>query len=90
MNKQVALKIEGVVQGVFYRVSAQKKAQTLGLVGWIKNMPDRSVQAVVEGDETRISEFIIWCKHASPGNTKRVQENWNDATNEFNKFDIKY
>lgn len=60
------LRIYGNVQGVAYRASAQKKAQELGLAGWVRNEPDGTVYAEVEGTADKIQEFIDWCHNGSP------------------------
>lgn len=52
------LAIFGRVQGVFYRGWAVKNADELGLVGWVRNRHDGSVEAVVQGDEDAIESFI--------------------------------
>ncbi len=62
MFKEVHLNIFGRVQGVFYRAEAQEKAQELGLKGWVKNLPDGSVEALAQGPEDSLREFIEWCK----------------------------
>ena len=41
--------VSGRVQGVFYRESAKRKAEELGLLGWVRNLPDSRVEAVFEG-----------------------------------------
>ncbi|MBX2841506.1 MAG: acylphosphatase [Flammeovirgaceae bacterium] len=56
------IKVEGKVQGVFYRVSTQKKAKELGLNGIVKNQEDGSVEIEAEGKEDVLQEFIEWCK----------------------------
>jgi acylphosphatase len=63
--KHVDLKIIGKVQGVFFRVRAKEKADDLGLTGAIWNASDGSVQAEIEGEESKIEEFIAWCKGGS-------------------------
>ena len=47
----VLLKIQGRVQGVYYRTSAQSKAQGLGLKGWVKNFPNGIVENHAEGSK---------------------------------------
>ena len=54
--------IQGRVQGVFYRVSAREEAQKLGLVGWVKNTYDRSVEIEVQGTDDKLTQFIEWCE----------------------------
>ena len=50
--------VHGRVQGVFFRAYAKEKAELRGLRGFARNLPDSSVEIVVEGDETSIREFI--------------------------------
>ena len=64
--KQATIKITGKVQGVFYRAHAQKKAEALGLTGYARNLPDGSVEVVVQGDEAAIKSFVEWCRQGSP------------------------
>ena len=59
----VCLLITGKVQGVFYRATAKRKANELGITGWIKNTGEGNVEATVSGDEQQLNEFINWCKH---------------------------
>ena len=56
------LVIAGLVQGVFFRASARDEAQRLGLVGEVRNLPGGEVQAVVEGPQAEVEEFIAWCR----------------------------
>lgn len=57
--------IKGKVQGVFYRDTAQKLADKLGLTGWIKNTKDGNVEAMVSGDNIELDQFVQWCKLGS-------------------------
>ncbi len=58
--KRIHAKVTGLVQGVFFRASTRDTARALGLVGWVKNMPDGSVELEAEGPEERISQLAIW------------------------------
>jgi acylphosphatase len=58
----IHLVIKGEVQGVFFRATAKKVADELGIKGWIKNTDDGDVEAIVTGDEKQIDKFINWCK----------------------------
>ena len=60
------LKIHGRVQGVFFRQSTREKARQLGLSGWVKNMPDGTVEALATGPEPVVQELIAWCEHGPP------------------------
>ena len=54
--------ISGHVQGVGYRANAKRVADRLGLVGWVMNLPDGSVELVAEGTPWHVEEFIEWCR----------------------------
>jgi acylphosphatase len=63
---RVSLRIEGEVQGVFFRESTRREAERLGLVGWVRNEPDGSVTAVAEGAPGPLQEFVAWCHKGPP------------------------
>lgn len=62
MKKHLNIKIYGRVQGVFFRISAKEKAESLGIVGFARNEPDGSVYIETEGQEDDLEEFIKWCQ----------------------------
>jgi acylphosphatase len=59
-------RVEGRVQGVFFRDSTRREAQHLGLTGWVKNMPDGTVETVLQGDEKKLKEMKNWLQKGSP------------------------
>ena len=69
---RATLLVTGHVQGVFYRSSAMQEAQRLGLSGFVHNLPDGAVEAVVEGPETAVDQFVAWCRVGPPA--ARVQD----------------
>jgi acylphosphatase len=64
--KQIHLIIIGHVQGVGYRNLATRIALKLGLKGWMRNLDDGSVEAVVQGSNEKIDEFLLWCNRGPP------------------------
>ncbi len=58
--KRVHAQVTGLVQGVYFRASTRDTARALGLKGWVKNMPDGSVELEAEGPEEKISQLVIW------------------------------
>ncbi|MDQ6757168.1 MAG: acylphosphatase [Bacteroidota bacterium] len=58
----IHLYIKGRVQGVFYRVTAKKVADKIGITGWIKNRKDDDVEAMATGTQEQLDEFIEWCR----------------------------
>ncbi len=63
--KTIHLLIKGKVQGVFYRATAKKVADQLGVNGWIKNTKERDVEVIATGNEEALTEFLNWCKKGS-------------------------
>jgi acylphosphatase len=59
--KRTRITITGLVQGVWFRKSAQQKAQSLGLSGWVKNLSNGAVLAEAEGKIANVEQFITWC-----------------------------
>jgi acylphosphatase len=60
------LRVTGRVQGVFYRSSAQREGERLGLAGWVRNRNDGSVEAHVQGPAASIETLIAWCRQGPP------------------------
>ncbi|MEM2021509.1 MAG: acylphosphatase [Zestosphaera sp.] len=84
------LRIYGLVQGVFFRSSMQSTALRLGVVGWVRNLPDGSVEAVVEGEVDKVEELIKWCRKGPPtAIVKRVDAEYSECINEFKTFSVR-
>lgn len=64
--RRVHLKISGRVQGVFYRATTSEEAQSRGLTGWVRNMPDGHVEAEVQGTPEKVDELIEECRTGPP------------------------
>lgn len=86
-TRRVTLRIQGKVQGVFFRESARAEATRLGLTGWVRNRSDGAVEAVVEGPPAMLEEFIRWC-HRGPTQARvsGVERTDGEATGEFSQF----
>ena len=54
------------VQGVWFREATRLEAERLGVRGWVRNCPDGSVEAVLEGDEPAVRELEAWCAKGPP------------------------
>jgi acylphosphatase len=52
------VRVTGAVQGVFFRAWTKEQADKLGVRGWVRNCPDGSVEAHVEGDEADVQQLI--------------------------------
>ena len=60
MTKCIRCYVSGRVQGVFYRASTQEQAESLGVVGYAKNLPDRSVEVLACGTDKALGELKAW------------------------------
>lgn len=81
--------VRGKVQGVFFRSATQREAKRLGLTGWVKNLPDGSVEVTVEGEEDSLKEFQTWVQRGpSAARVDRVDTRWRGYTGEFVDFRI--
>lgn len=66
--------VTGNVQGVFFRAETKKRADSLGLTGWVKNCPDGSVEIHAEGSLDALTEFEQWCTHGpEPARVDAIQ-----------------
>ncbi|MDW7772544.1 MAG: acylphosphatase [Desulfobulbaceae bacterium] len=65
-RRRVHAIVRGRVQGVFFRDYTRQKALELGLSGWVRNLPDRSVETVFEGEREKVEEMLSWLHTGSP------------------------
>lgn len=57
-NKSIHIKVEGHVQGVGFRYFVYEKAENLGLLGWVRNRYDGSVEIWAQGNSSRLQELL--------------------------------
>jgi acylphosphatase len=67
--KRARVCVAGRVQAVGFRYSAQLRARSLGVDGWVRNLPDGAVEAVFEGDDERVDSMVEWCRRGPAGAT---------------------
>lgn len=54
--------VSGKVQGVFYRIFVQTHAQALGLTGWVRNLPNGTVELIACGESDKLEELYLHLK----------------------------
>ena len=59
--------VHGRVQGVFFRDTARRMAQSRGLGGWVRNTPEGTVEAVFEGEPEAVESMVAWCGEGPRG-----------------------
>lgn len=88
--KQVHLIIKGRVQGVFYREFTMRTARKLGLIGFVRNLPDETVEVVAEGDEEDLKKLIAECRKGPlMAHVKDIKIEYGKAEKEFDNFYIR-
>ena len=90
-NQRVRVFVKGKVQGVFFRQALKVKAIQNGVSGWVRNLDDGRVEAVLEGNGENVNTLVEWC-HGGPANARVedvdiINEKY---SNEFSKFDVLY
>ncbi len=93
MNERVRAHVivSGRVQGVFFRAETRQAARRIGVSGWVRNLPDGTVEAVFEGTHAQVDAMLDWCRQGPP--TARVddlQVQEQAATGAFAGFDVRY
>jgi acylphosphatase len=61
------VRVWGSVQGVFFRATCAREATLRGVAGWVRNLPDGSVEAVFEGELPAVEAMTGWCRRGPAG-----------------------
>lgn len=86
--KHLNIKVYGLVQGIFFRATAKEQADKLRLTGFAKNQPDGSVYIEVEGEKSKLDEFVKWChKGPSMAQVEKVETTEKPLKN-FSQFEV--
>ena len=91
MHTAAKLEITGRVQGVWFRGATQQEARRLGLAGWVRNMPDGSVSALVQGPKDKVRLLINWAEKGGPPSAyvDAVSVTWIDPDQSIDGFLIR-
>lgn len=83
--------VQGFVQGVAFRASMRYQATQLDVHGWVMNLPDGDVEALIEGEKKNVEEILKWCRQGPPGaHVKNVEITEEPYEGEFQDFEIRY
>jgi len=84
-------RVSGMVQGVGFRYFTERVAQEIGLVGYVRNCRDGSVEVVAEGEMEALRHLLRYLKRGPSGaRVERVEETWGDHTGRFCAFTIRF
>jgi acylphosphatase len=89
-RKRLRAVVHGRVQGVSFRYSTCEQAENLGLVGYVRNLWDRTVEVVAEGPERDLQDLLSWL-HQGPSMARvtRVDAQWHLAAGQFHDFEVR-
>ena len=90
-QQRVHILISGKVQGVFFRQALKVVAKKNNVAGWVRNLPDKRVEAILEGDDKYVNQVIEWAR-IGPANSRvdNMEVNNEEFKNEFSAFEVLY
>ena len=88
--RAVTVRVTGRVQGVSFRWYALQEARRLDVRGWIRNDPDGSVSAHLEGDDAAVEAMVDWCRRGPLGAKVRDVAVTPSSPGGAEAFDIRY
>lgn len=59
--------VSGRVQGVGFRFGTAREARSLGIRGWVRNLPDGRVEVLAEGRASAVAALLVYCRQGPPG-----------------------
>ena len=90
-KQRVRLFVKGKVQGVFFRQALKVMAKKNNVNGWVRNLSDGRVEAVLEGEDVDVSTLVEWA-HAGSANARveDIEIKNEKYKEEFTKFEVLY
>ena len=90
-QQRVHLLVTGKVQGVFFRQALKVVAKKNNVLGWVRNLKDRRVEVVLEGDNKSINLVIEWAR-IGPANSRvdDIEVMNEEFKYEFSTFEVLY
>ena len=81
--------VSGLVQGVFFRDTVRNAAEREGLGGWVRNKPDGTLEAVLEGDAEPVERVVALCREGPPAAEVREVEVFDEPEEGLESFRIR-
>jgi len=90
-NTRAHVIIHGRVQGVCFRIETQRAARQFGATGWVRNLPDGNVEAVMEGTAEAVAALLDWCSQGPRmAHVDKVDATREPYTGGFDTFKVTY
>lgn len=87
---RATVRIRGQVQGVSFRYHTSRTAERHHVTGWVRNLPDGSVEALFEGRESDVRQVVEWCRQGpTAARVDEVSIDWEDSRSEFAGFRVR-
>lgn len=91
MKCRMSVTVHGRVQGVAFRHHTCQKARELGVHGWVRNLPDGSVEGLFEGNSEAVDAMVDWCRSGPPSaRVDQIEIRTESFCGEFSGFAITY
>lgn len=91
MAEQLHAVVHGRVQGVSFRYNTAQYVQRVGgITGWVRNLPDRTVEVLAEGERATLERLLAFLQQGPPGaHVTEVEYEWGAASGQYDSFDIR-
>lgn len=87
----VSIIVHGRVQGVYYRAFTENSAKQLGIMGYVRNLPQGTVEIDAEGDRESLEKLIGSLQQGPSGSmVAHLKVTWSDYTKCYSSFEIRY
>jgi len=91
MSEALHVIVTGKVQGVNFRQSTREYARGCGVVGWVRNLPDGSVEVLAEGERSNLERLLNFVRHGPPyAQVTEVQAEWQLSTGVWHSFEVQW
>jgi acylphosphatase len=81
--------VHGNVQGVFFRDSCRREAESRGVAGWVANRSDGAVEAVFEGGADAVEALVGWCRRGPRGADVSSVDDTSEAPEGLSGFSVR-
>lgn len=90
-SKRIHLLVDGRVQGVYFRQGMMETAEKNNVLGWVRNLPNDKVEAILEGHDSNVDAVVEWARFGPAGAVvQELQVTEEKYVGEFSAFEIHY
>ena len=83
--------VSGRVQGVWFRTSTKDTALSAGVRGYVRNLPDGRVEAIIQGQKVQVEPVIEFMRTGPPGALVReIEIEWREPERTYESFTVEY